>query len=282
MLSHAFMMAVHKGYEQVVLLCEELSFGDVFIHVDLQADALYEQLKNRYKGSENVHLLTDRVNIVWSGFSQVEATLRLMRAVRLTEKHYDYIHFISGQDILLLKQESLDRLLHSNDLDTEYVEAEDIGSFFWRLRCFSFFRENPKNRTPLYRLFDILFRLPQLVFVRRNNFKGYSLYKGSSWFSITQNFLEYALKEGDTADYKKRFTYTACPDEHFFQVLVMNSRFKEHVKLSNLRYVRFRGLNTSPDVLTSQDRDLFMNGQYVFARKFEDIDEEKRIIEKRL
>ena len=179
MLRHAFIMSVHTNMEQLQVLVTALHFGDVYIHVDKKQEALYQNLKETYKNNPNVFLVSDRVSVNWSGFSQVQATLKLLELVESTKRKYDYIHFISGQDLPLMSHAQMDAYIESKGIDKQFVEVNDIDSYKWRLTQYSFFRENPNNRKKLYRLTDIVLRLIQMPFIRRKNFKGFELYKGS-------------------------------------------------------------------------------------------------------
>lgn len=269
MLRHAFIMSVHTNLEQLQILVTALQFGDVYIHVDKKQDTLFQQLEEIYKNNSNVFLVEDRVSVNWSGFSQVQATIKLFELVESTKRTYDYIHFISGQDLPLMSHAQMDDYIEGKGIDQQFVEVNDIDSYKWRLTQYSFFRENPNNRKKLYRLTDIALRLIQMPFVRRANFKGFELYKGSQWFSITYECMKYILSYIRENDYCSKFRYTACPDEHFFQVLLMNSKYKDKVLKYNSRYIVFEGLNASPKTLGVEDMDYFMNGQYMFARKFD-------------
>lgn len=279
MLRHAFIMSVHTNLEQLQVLVTALQFGDVYIHVDKKQDTLFLQLKEIYKNNSNVFLVEDRVSVNWSGFSQVQATIKLFELVESTKRTYDYIHFISGQDLPLMSHAQMDDYIEGKGTDQQFVEVNDIDSYKWRLTQYSFFRENPNNRKKLYRLTDIALRLIQMPFVRRKNFEGFELYKGSSWFSITYECMKYILSYIRDNDYCSKFRYTACPDEHFFQVLLMNSKYKDKVLKYNSRYIVFEGLNASPKTLGVEDMDYFMNGQYMFARKF-DMNKDRQVISK--
>lgn len=279
MLKHAFIMSVHTNLEQLQVLVTALQFGDVYIHVDKKQDTLFQQLKEIYKNNSNVFLVEDRVSVNWSGFSQVQATIKLFELVESTKRTYDYIHFISGQDLPLMSHAQMDDYIEGKGIDQQFVEVNDIDSYKWRLTQYSFFRENPNNRKKLYRLTDIALRLIQMPFVRRKNFKGFQLYKGSQWFSITYECMKYILSYIRENDYCSKFAYTACPDEHFFQVLLMNSKYKDKVLKYNSRYIVFEGLNASPKTLGVEDMDYFMNGQYMFARKF-DMNKDRQVISK--
>ncbi len=279
MLRHAFIMSVHTNLEQLQVLVTALQFGDVYIHVDKKQDTLFQQLKEIYKNNSNVFLVEDRVSVNWSGFSQVQATIKLFELVESTKRTYDYIHFISGQDLPLMSHAQMDDYIEGKGIDQQFVEVNDIDSYKWRLTQYSFFRENPNNRKKLYRLTDIALRLIQMPFVRRKNFKGFELYKGSQWFSITYECMKFILSYIRDNDYCSKFAYTACSDEHFFQVLLMNSKYKDKILKYNSRYIVFEGLNASPKTLGVEDMDYFMNGQYMFARKF-DMNKDRQVISK--
>lgn len=266
MLNHAFVLSVHTNPDQIKLLVKTLLFGDVFIHVDKKQESLFQQLKDYYAKYENVHVIENRISVNWSGLSQVIATLNLLEAVKSMNKNYDYVHFISGQDLLLLSQKELDSFIQQKK-KKEFIEVNKIGNYKWRLKQYSFFRENPNNRKIFFRLLDIFIRVIQLPFIHRKNLDSMDLYKGSQWFSITYPCALYVLEQ--SLNYIDDFKFTACPDEHFFQVLIMNSNFKNSVDCNNYRYIVFDGLNTSPKTLTLEDFEKFMNGNYMFARKFD-------------
>ena len=274
MLNHAFILSAHTNFEQIKLLLSTLHFGDVFIHVDKKSEELYQKLKVEYSNAQNIYFVQNRTSVNWSGFSQVDATLKLLKLVKSVNKKYDYIHFISGQDLLLMTEKELNDFLIRNGTDKLYLEVNSIGQYSWRLKLYYFFRENPKNRNITYRILDNIIRLIQRPFIHRSELKGYDLYKGSQWFSITNDCLNYILESINETDFLNKFKFTACPDEHFFQILLMNSKFKDKVMHSNARYIVFEDNKSSPKVLKLEDLKYFMNGQYMFARKFDlNIDE---------
>lgn len=271
-MKHAFMILAHKNYHQIKLLIDSLSFGDIYIHIDLKNEELYSQLKKNIQ-YENVFIISNRVSVNWSGVSQIYATLHLIESVIDSKKQYDYIHLISGQDFILVNNKNLDDFLLSYGNDKIFIEYDNIGLYRWRVKKYSFFRENPKNRTIYFRIVDIFLRLLQCLLPERNNLKEYDLYKGSQWFSVTNECLQFIFK--NSKKILKDFKYTACSDEHFFQILVLNSYLKDKVVNSNGRFIVFDRGKASPKILTVKDYDSFMNGEYIFARKFDlSIDED--------
>jgi len=81
----------------------------------------------------------------------------------------------------------------------------------------------------------------------------------------------------ENPQFKKQFEYTSCSDEHFFQMIVMNSHFKNDVINNNLRYTDWSGGGSSPKTLTIKDYDNLIKSDRLYARKF-NLDEDENII----
>jgi len=277
----AYIIQAHTGEDQLVSLIKELSDldTDIFLHIDKKNDQMYVNLLKRYSNTSNVYFEENRSSVNWSGFSMVEATLKLMNMIRSNGKKYDYISFISGQDYPIKSNEDIKKYLIHNK-GKEFIEFRDIDQHFWRLKCYNFFRENKNNRKFYMRVLDSVIRYPQKALVRRGNFKNMKLYYGATWFTITNECMLYILKYlEDNPGFKKQFNYTSCSDEHFFQMIIMNSHFKDNVINDNLRYIDWSRGNNSPKTLTINDYDKIVNNDKLFARKF-DFEIDKDIIVK--
>jgi len=266
----AYIIQAHTGENQLVSLINQLTDvdTDIFLHIDRKNDELNSNLLERYSLVSNVYIVKDRVGVNWSGFSMVEATLKLMNMVQGIGKKYDYISFISGQDYPLKSNEYIKKYLTDNK-GKEFIESRDIAQHFWRLKCYNFFRENKNNRKLYMRILDSLIRYPQKKLIWRNNFKNTKLYYGSTWFTITYDCMLYILNYVmDNPEYKKQYNHTSCSDEHFFQMIVMNSQFKKNVINNNQRYIDWAEGANSPKTLTVKDYDNLKNSEKLYARKF--------------
>ena len=93
----AYIIQAHTGENQLVSLINQLTDADtdIFLHIDKKNDQLNSNILERYLLVSNVYIVKDRVGVNWSGFSMVEATLKLMNMVQDIGKKYDYISFIS-------------------------------------------------------------------------------------------------------------------------------------------------------------------------------------------
>jgi len=274
----AYIIQAHKGFKQLSILIDILSKNsDVYLHIDLKNDYLYNRLKDHYLSQKNIFILSDRISVNWSGFSQVKATLNLLEAVR--GKNYDYVTLLSGQDLPIKSHSEIIKFL-SEDVHREFIHiAPDYKNYSWRLLRYSPWSESKSIRNfPLNKLNSISIKLQNLLNIKKPCFKNLDIYMGSSWFTITNNAVEYIL---DRVDDKliEGFRSTTCSDEHFIQTLLMNSPFKERVVGENIVYIDWSEGNPNPKILTMDDYLKLKNSTKLFARKF-DIDIDADIINK--
>ena len=105
---------------------------------------------------------------------------------------------------------------------------------------------------------------------------NYELKKGQQWFSITNYCVKYILSNKNLI--REMFKYSACPDEHFIQTLIYNSKFKNNISYDTcLREIDWnRGC---PYVFKLEDYDFLMKSENLFARKF-DSNQDRNIINK--
>lgn len=276
-MNHAVIVSAHKDFDQLVLLINTMTYADFYIHIDKKSQFLYEELKWWIKESNivNVFLVEERLDVKWSALSQVKSTLQLMKLVIQSEKKYDYVHFISGQDFPIKSQSAIENVINSFKTSTNkypnFIDCKEIKEYKWRLKIFSFFRESRYNRTLLFRLIDNLIRRLQqnVLHIERQNLRGYKLYVGSSWWSLTLDCIKYICTTLEKENIIDDFKFTCCPDEHFFQIIVMNLKFHDSVIKNNLRYVNFSSGRSSPNYITCADLDEIFKCKSIFARKFD-------------
>ena len=103
-------------------------------------------------------------------------------------------------------------------------------------------------------------------------------YSGSSWICLsgeTEHWVESYLKSHP--EYIRFYRNVNCPDENFFQTLVMNSPFKDRRK-DYLHYVDWSEGENNPKILTIDDYEELSLSRKLMARKF-DIQVDNRIID---
>ncbi len=239
----AYIMLVHKNFNQIKLLTDQLAdeLTHVYIHVDKKNEELFNELKNEYVNNENVSIIDKRIKVNWSGFSQVQATLNLMEsALENNNFKFEYISLISGQDFPIKSNDYIRKFLSDNN-GNQFIQYRDINNdkkFLFRLKIYNFFRENPNARKAYIKIVDNILRRLQKLVIKRKNLEGFNLYTGSQWFTLSRECVEYIFKYlEENNKYLLDFKYTFCPDEEFFQILILNSKFKEKVINDNLRYI---------------------------------------------
>lgn len=274
----AYIIQAHKGFKQLSILIDILSKNsDVYLHIDLKNNYLYQQLKDHYLTQDNIFIIPNRVSVNWSGFSQVKATLNLLESVR--GKNYDYVTLLSGQDLPIKSHSEIISFL-SVDVHREFIHiAPDYKNYNWRLLRYSPWSESTSIRNfPLNKINSISIKLQNLLNIKKSFFNDLDIYMGSSWFTITNDAVEYILNSIDDK-LIEGFRSTTCSDEHFIQTLLMNSSFKEKVVGENIVYIDWSEGNPNPKILTMDDYSKLKNSTKLFARKF-DIDIDSDIINK--
>lgn len=266
----AYMLLIHKNYKQVNMLINVLDDPDIdlHIHVDKKSEDLYHKLKEEYKNKKNIYILDERFSVNRRGFSMVEATLSLMKSV--SKKEYSYVSLISGQCFPIAPMQEIKAFL-SDNYGKEYIEGNEIGSNFWRIKCYNLFSDKSNNMRLYIRIIDKVLRQIQILFVRRKNLIGFDLYKGSQWFTITYDCLKYILFYlEDNPKYIEDFKFSYCPDESFFHTMVMNSDFKKNRINTDLMEIDWDNpVNGSPRNYGVKDFELLKNSENLFARKFD-------------
>jgi len=215
---------------------------DFFIHVDKKA-AIEPEIKH----IENVHFVP-RVDVRWGRFSQVEATLNMLRS--LDEREYCYIHLISGNDYPAISPKSMfDRLKEDNkeyigavELDTEKCTWSCNGAdryMVWYPQCLI---DRPAHKVKrvvrvAYREFIMRSRL-----FRRQKFPAETFWGGSSWFSITGGAIGWIKAYlSNHTEYENFFKHGVCSDEVFFCTLLGMSPYRDNVTGDCKRFMIWEG-----------------------------------------
>lgn len=114
---------------------------------------------------------------------------------------------------------------------------------------------------------------------KKKNIEGIKYYYGSCGWYLSGEFVEYCLAYLDEKpEFYESYKKTSCPDESFFQTLLMNSKYAGTRK-DYLHYIDWSEGKSSPKILVCDDFDKIFSSGKLMARKF-DIDVDPKIIEK--
>jgi len=282
----AALITVHQYPDLAARLIDSLLNAkiDVFVHVDARATEVHDQLLKQYGTNEKVVILKKRYKVFWGSFNQVLATLELLREAS-KKNEYEYYSFLSGQDLPIKPLGEFEAFLTVNK-GKEFVhwyklphhENHGASGGMDRLEYY-WLNADPRFKKLFARLTDLMQKMQRVFGTKRK--LNFELYAGSNWFTLSHKAVKYCLDslEKDPT-YLKRFKFTRCADEIFFQTLLLNSPLKENIVNDNLRYVDWKSGPEYPKVLRMEDHSALVNspGKF-FGRKF-DAHVDAQIVEK--
>lgn len=283
-MKQAYLIAAHQYPQQLVRLVERLDSpnANFYIHIDLKVkDKFTADNLPELKGRPNVHIFQLK-NVYWGGYSQVEATLLLLREA-IKDTANGYFHLLSGVDYPLKSRNFIENFFEHNTKDYVcYVPEESKCEYFINRY---YFYDHPcmdaRTFTPsLKKRLQFLFlhfvqRLSWLAVCKLNlrirRKTGMKYYHGSNWFSLTRKAVNYILQTlNDTPWIEQRFHNTAVADESFFTMLLMNNPSQgENIINDDLRLRRADGkLFRGGKCLTEGDFLRIKSSPALFGRKF--------------
>lgn len=283
---HAYLIIAHNQPELLKILLKTLDYpdNDIYVHLDKKMgniclEPFYEIVK--YSG---LVFLSNRLDVKWGDFSQIECELRLLEAS--IPQEYQYYHLMSGVDLPLKSQKEIHDFFEEHE-GTEFVhfDAPYIDSLSYkRVSKYIFIQKRNKNwiEKIIYKIMMIL-----QFGVDRGKKTKLVYQKGANWFSITNSLAEYVVSNRLLIE--KQFKHTLCADEVFLQTLIASSDFinvvSENNFSDNYETIQYcidwkRG---NPYEFRAGDFDALMNSNMLYARKFNwNVDSEivQRIYEK--
>lgn len=283
MAKHAYLIIAHKNDKTFKTLVQLLDYkdNDIFIHMDSKLDN-YDAAKTEGIAKKSRVFHSERTNVSWGGYSQINAEMVLLKKATETGK-YDYYHLISGEDLPIKTQKEIHAFFDKNK-GKEYVEFFK-GDFVddYRVKYWYPFQEKLGRKNPR---FTSMFALIQRPFIRRN--RGIKFQKGTNWFSITDDFARYVVSKEEWV--KRVFRKTWCCDEVFLHTLLVGSPFMKNVFHHADDGKKYGWDNTccmreidwtrgAPYTFRLEDFDMLMKSEMCFARKF-DASVDDKIIDK--
>ncbi len=241
---------------------------DFYIHIDKKASIQDDITKN-----DNVFFIDDinRVNVQWGGYSQVEASLSLLKTAFNNDK-YLYYWLCSGQDYPIKSTAEITSVLKKSDCNyihvikdnTKYQKRVDINYPSWMIG-----RSLPQKILKTLYIYVTGGRTETLPLFKKRRPKEVNVQFGSSWWCLNEPTVQWLLQYIKcNPEFIQFFKRTLCPDESFYQTLVMTSPYRDYVK-DNLVYVDWSENNNSPKTLTREDWPLLQKSGKLIARKID-------------
>lgn len=265
-MKQVILIHAHQDLEQLNTLVEALRDDDFIIYVNLDRKSAIDPAR-LHPAARRV---ARRIDVRWGSFSQVEATLNSLREIVAAVPAFDKVVFLSAQDFPLLPNERLKRELE-RFAGRELLDSIAIGRGGWAVEFrYQYFHREGGGRIErlacaaanrLLGLFKATRRLPA----------GLAPYGGSSWWALSRPCLVELLgRIGRERAIVRFFRTVLCPDEMFFQTLVMSSPFRDRVLPQNFRYVQWPAHGSGkPKVLDEADFERIRASGAHFCRKLD-------------
>lgn len=275
-MKQAILITAYKNYhhlEEIITFFDD-DFG-IYIHIDKKSSVTKEELL-RLKRYDRVQLISQKYKVNWGGFNHLRSILYLSEIALQNSQNY-YFHLISGHDYPIKKVSDFKNFFRNTD--KEYIDCFEVPFSGWginggldRLEYYNFYDLfNWKADFQKRIIKKIIYWQKKNNFKRKTPFKMPTFYGGSTWWSLSRECLNYVVVYSKkNKNIFKRFKYTFCSEEFYFQTIIMNSSFKPKICIDNLRHIDWSNRNgNNPSVLDETDFEKICNSNSFFARRFE-------------
>jgi hypothetical protein len=267
-MKQVFLIQAHKDLAQLNALVEQLRDDDFIVYVNLDRKWALDP-----DGvAPWVRPIRHRIDVHWGTFSQVQAVLHSLRQIVAEVPAFDKVLFLSAQDFPLLSNTRLKAALASLR-GSELLDTVAIGTAAGQWPAdsrYQFFYPGAGG-TPHRLACSLANRFMRASGLRRRLPGGLRPFGGSSWWALSRDCVCALLGRIAREPRIVRFFRSVdCPDEMFFQTLVMNSAFGERVLKQNFRYIQWPDDGArNPMVLDEHDFERIAASNAHFCRKID-------------
>jgi len=237
----------------------------VVVHIDKKCLPLFAKMIAQQSGREEVVFVSQPVVVNWAGFSQVKATLKGIEAALSAWPSVRFIHLMSGECMPLMSFDEMEKIIQADKSALDFIEIARKPQYDWRINRYLIFGESPKNRGRWHNLMFKRVRDVQSRFRPRSNIPRDEIYMGSQWWSLRVEVVRQILSLPNFDEFCRKFRWTRCADEHFFQILY--ARLGIDFPITNRRYIDFPLGAGSPRSLNLEEIVLARTTGHFFARK---------------
>jgi hypothetical protein len=275
-MKQAILITAYKNYHHLKGI---INFFDnnfeIYIHIDKKSKISNAELIN-LRNHKIVKLVEQKYKVNWGGLNHLKSILYLTEKA-LKNSEIGYLHLISGHDFPIKKKSFFLDFFKNKDVeyltygDVPYIGAADNG-YMDRIEYYNFYDLfNAKVNKQNARIRRFVRIQKRFGFKRKISTKMPKLYCGSTWWSLSRGCSSYVIDFTKNNKFVlNRFKHTFCPEEFYFQTVIMNSTFGKKVIGNNLRHIDWVARNgNNPAILDETDYDKLMQTDALFARKFE-------------
>lgn len=205
----AFVITIHKELETFARLLRAIyAPQNVYcIHVDQKATRGYRKSVELLTGCfHNVFVATQSEKVTYGGFSRLKADINCMRDLLKSSVHWRKVINLCGQDFPIQSNLELVRYMQSKE---------------WRDRNMT-----PGVKQPQDKHYRTEFRyeargsyMTKLSYKKGPPPQNLQIYFGTAYYSLTREFVQFALESSIARDLLEWSEDTFSPDEHYWVTL---------------------------------------------------------------
>lgn len=258
----AYFILVHRLPEQFKRLFEAIYHPENYylIHLDPKIGLEdYENVQSFLADFPNTYIL-DSENIVWGGYSMVQAELNGIHYLLKINAEWDFFINLSGQDFPLKSQDDIRSFLcgeKGNNFIKIANQAIERPDTLNRIEHFFLETETGFSGTPYKRAY----------------LEDVTAYIGGQWMILTRQCCEFICNSHEVKKFEDYYLNTLIADESFFQTVMMNTSFSGNIINDDKRaiiWIPHGDIKLRPKTFTIDDIDFLLAGDNLFARKFDD------------
>jgi hypothetical protein len=258
-----FYLMTHKNERQIARLVKHLrSFGNSFVLVHHDAKSPPLPLPR----SDDLCVIDDPLRVRWGDFSQVDMMSKGIDWLEANDTSFDWLIFLSGQDYPAMPTARIEAELREAQFDG-FVDHELI-------------HEDPARNTNgfqtecMRRYFKRTVKIPGLRpfhFRRKHPYtRDLRCFAGSTWLNLSRKAVEHLWSRQSTrATLARHLRHAPCPDETFFQTLLLNDS-DLNIQSWDKRFYVWRENAPNPETLGLEDMSKIRASEAWFVRKVDD------------
>jgi len=269
-MKQAILITAYKNVEQVIQIIDYFDNRfEFYIHIDKRSALDLSPLQRIV---EKKVFVNNTYPVYWGGVNHLKAIL-LLAGEALKNPDNICFHLITGEDFPC---KPVDYFFTNVNYTKDYIDVQQMPCSMWpgnggmdRLDYYNYY--DLFNAKKIDKVIHGLVRLQKLFKLKRSYPAGFpKLYGGSTYWSLSRKTLQYAMEyTKSNKAFLDRMNYTFCPEEFYFQSIIMSSSFASNVVDDNLRYIDWVSCRGGkPAFLDETDYDKIKSSNKIFARKF--------------
>jgi len=290
-----YIILAHRLPKNLSRFILRLQDDNTYFYVHIDKKSKIAPFQNELKELKNVFILEERIDVIWSDITGVQATLVALKKI-IEHKRNGYCIFASGQDYPIKPIAEIRSFFETN-YGKNFIDVSPIQDVWknngYKKRIFNYnIHPFPKLRT-WYSFSDIyssdfytiknLKNLTKLtlnssdrsvlkyIFIKRRHPNYIKPFGGSAWWALPIETISEILKFlTSNKSFEIYHKYTHVPDEIFFQSIIAHLFPKDKISKS-ITYVNWERENCPLPVTFKSEEDFkeLKQTDCLLARKFE-------------